>query len=292
MVILRKRIIGNKPYYYLEHSVRDKGRVEKRERYIGKRMPKDIERIKRQFLNEIYAEKWFRVLNRIKEGYQKGEKAMPKSGKEKEIESFSIRFTYDSQRIEGSKLTLRETADLLEKGISPKARLVRDIKETEAHQAVFYDMLRHEKELALATVLEWHRKLFAGTKPDIAGTIRDHQVLISGSKFILPSPTEINPLLRQFFKWYIANKGKLHPVELAALIHLKFVTIHPFFDGNGRISRLMMNFILKRSNFPMFNITYENRSGYYNALERSQVKEQETIFLQWFYRRYVKEHGH
>ncbi len=69
-----------------------------------------------------------------------------------------------------------------------------------------------------------------------------------------------------------------------------FVTIHPFTDGNGRISRLMMNFVLHKSGFPLLNVHYENRASYYNALERAQIKKQENIFVQWFFRRYIKAH--
>lgn len=61
---------------------------------------------------------------------------------------------------------------------------------------------------------------------------------------------------------------------------LKFVSVHPFADGNGRISRLMMNFVLKKHNYPVLDILYENRAGYYNALERSQIRADECIFVQ------------
>ncbi len=93
----------------------------------------------------------------------------------------------------------------------------------------------------------------------------------------------------EFFIWYDRNKAKIHPVQLAALVHLKLVTLHPFADGNGRISRLMMNFVLHKNDFPMLNIPYEKRAGYYTALEGSQTKKQEDIFLQWFFKRYLKE---
>jgi len=83
----------------------------------------------------------------------------------------------------------------------------------------------------------------------------------------------------------------MHAVELAALVHLKLVTIHPFADGNGRISRLMMNFVLNKHGFPMLNIPYEKRAGYYGALERSQTKKEDSIFLQWLFKRYLKEHS-
>ena len=149
-------------------------------------------------------------------------------------------------------------------------------------------MLKHEKDLSLQIVLYWHKKLFEETKGDLAGKIREHGVQISLSKFIPPTPVELQTLLKEFFDWYNQNKNKIFPVELAALVHLKFVTIHPFSDGNGRISRLMMNFVLNKFGFPMLDIPYTKRSGYYNSLERSQVKNDEHIFVQWFFKKFIE----
>jgi len=290
VVTVKKKVIGGRTYYYLEHSLRVKGKVEKKETYLGKALPKNVEEIKRDFLHSIYEEKWFKTFDSIRRNFAKERRLMPKTAREEELRKFSVRFTYDTQRIEGSALTLRETANLLEMGVTPLGKPVQDIKEAEAHQKILYEILRFRKDLSVQTVLYWHRRLFESTKKDIAGRIRQHQVAISGSKFVPPSPAEVYPLLREFFKWYERDGKRLHPVELAGLVHLKFVTIHPFADGNGRISRLIMNFLLNRQRYPMLNILYKNRNSYYNALERSQAKRQDSIFLQWFFKRYVKEH--
>ena len=163
-----------------------------------------------------------------------------------------------------------------------------DVKEAEAHSSLFYDMLNCRRELSLQVILEWHYKLLKDTKLDIAGKVRTRQVWIAATKFIPPSPAEVQVELAAFFRWYNKNKDRLNPVELAALVHLKFVTIHPFADGNGRISRLLMNFVLNKHGYPMLNIPYTNRAGYYNALERAQVKKSDSIFVSWLFRRYEK----
>jgi len=289
MVSIRKKTVEGNSYFYLEHSFRKNGKVEKKELYLGKKIPKDIEKIKKDFISEIYSETWLNQLDKIKENYSKEQKKTPASAKEKEVDNFMVKFTYNTQKIEGSKLTLRDTANLLEKGETPKKPLI-DIKEAEAHKKVFYEMMRYDKELNLQIMLQWNKILLSETKPDVAGKIRNHGVAISGSKFMPPLAIELDTLLKEFFDWYNKEKGKLHPVALSALVHLKFVTIHPFSDGNGRISRLMMNFILNKHGFPMLDIPYENRNGYYTALERSQVKKDEKIFLHWFFKRYLKEH--
>ncbi|KAF5431029.1 Fic family protein, partial [Candidatus Methanophagaceae archaeon] len=291
MATVKKKLIGRQTYYYLEHTFRYNGKIQKKERYLGKKVPENIDELKKDFFVEIYKEKWYPLFDRIKELYSTERRLMPKTAKEKEIQDFAIRFTYDTNRIEGSKLTLRDTADLLEKGLTPKAKPLDDVKEAEAHEKVFYDMLTSKKDLSLQIVLYWHKFLFENTKSDIAGIIRQHQVAIAGSKFMPPFPAEIYPLLSEFFKWYNKNKDKIHPVELAALVHIKFVTIHPFTDGNGRLSRLMMNFVLHKYEFPLLNIHYVIRTGYYNALERAQIKKQDNVFVQWLFRRYVKEYG-
>jgi len=290
MVSVKKKIMKNNTYYYLEHSYRLDGKVMKKELYLGRKVPKDIEYEKRVLLAQIDTERWFNQFDIIKENYIEEVKRTPPSAKEKVLDDFAIRFTYNTNRIEGSTLTLTETADLLEKGITPSRRPLVDIKETETHKIVFQKMLYNEKDLSLKAILAWHKELFEGTKGDIAGEVRNHRVAITRSEFTPPDPRELGILLREFFKWYHKNKNKIHPVELAALVHLKFVTIHPFSDGNGRISRLIMNFVLNKNSFPMLIVQYTKRKSYYRALERSQVKKDDRIFVQWSFKRYLKEY--
>ena len=145
MVTLRKKDTGGGEYYYLEHSIREGKNVRKKERYLGTKPPENLETVKREFINELHKEKWHTLLARIKAGFSKELKATPKSIQEKETTSFMIKFTYDTQKIEGSKLTLRETANLLEKGITPKAKPIDDVKEAEAHKEIFYEMLEYKK---------------------------------------------------------------------------------------------------------------------------------------------------
>jgi cell filamentation protein, protein adenylyltransferase len=284
-----RRTVKGATYYYLEHTIRDKDRFSQKSKYLGKAIPKDIDEIKRQFVFELNRERWFDAFDRIKKNYRATLRTYPESARRKELQTFSVRFTYDTQRIEGSTLSLKETAQLLEEGISPGGKPVEDIKEAEAHQKVFFEMLKCTKDLSLQLVLVWHWELFKDTKPDIAGQIRKHGVGITGSRYVPASPVELQPMLADFFRWHDREKTRTHPVELAALVHLKFVTIHPFADGNGRISRMMMNFALHKSGYPMLNIEYKNRGAYYNALERSQLNKEERVFTNWFFRRYLRE---
>lgn len=290
MATIRKRTVGNSCFYYLEHSVKMSGKVKKIEKYLGKNVPKNIEEIKKKFLNDMYKEKWHKKLDEIKKNFNSHMQKLPGEIREKYMEQFMIKFTYNTNRIEGGSLTFKDTSKLLHDNITPSDKPVNDIKEAENHKNVFYAMLKNKRDISLNLVLDWHYQLFKDTKPGIAGKIRNYSVGITGSDVELPLPVEVNPLLKEFFSWYNKSKRKIHPVELAALVHYKFVSIHPFGDGNGRISRLLMNFVLHGHGFPMLDISYKNRSRYYTSLERAQKNKQEYIFVQSIIKRYIKDY--
>ena len=290
MVSIKKKKISNKTYHYLQHTYRQNGKVHYKEKYIGEKIPRDIEKKKKEFQEEIYQELWYGKFDKIKDNFKKMQNKMPKSIQEKELETFAIRFTYTTNKIEGSTLTHRETALLLEKGITPARRPIEDVEEAKLHRKVFYEMLDYKKNITIATVIHWHKELFKETKKDKGGLIRDYDVGITGSKYRPPHAIELDMLIREFFDWYKKFKNKMHPVKLAALVHLKFVSIHPFGDGNGRISRLFMNHVLNRYNYPMLIIDYSERNSYYNALEKSQIDKEANSFVLWFFKRYVKEY--
>lgn len=287
MVTVVNRRKGNQNYYYLYHDSKKEKRRQ-REEYLGKAIPTDIENRKKNFALGIEREEWIPSLEKIYRNYKKEQNKIPPSIQEKNLNSFSVRFTYNTQRIEGSTLTLKDTSFLLEYGLTPPNRPSRDIKETEIHQKLFLDVIKQKEDLSLNVVKKWHKKLFVQTKPDMAGLFRDYDVVIGQSQFIPPSHTAVKLLVTGFFKWYNANKKKLNPVELAALAHLKFVTIHPFGDGNGRTTRLMMNHVLNKFGYPLLDIDYGDRRSYYNALERSQINDDDLPFLKWFMKRYFK----
>ena len=275
-----KRKKGKEEYYYLQHSFRKNGKVITKEKYLGKKIPKNIEEIKKEFLTE-YKNSLYRLFEKIKTGFQKEWQKYPESIKEKAKEQIAIAFTYNTNAIEGSTITLEETKELIEHKIAPNKSL-NDIKETEAHVKVFLSILNKKEKLTNKIILKWHEELFKDTKPDIAGKFRDYLVRVGN--YIAPDWQDVKPLMKDFVKFYNKNK-KMNTVELAARIHYKFEMIHPFGDGNGRIGRLIMNYILWHNKYPMLIIEYKKRESYYKALQRG-----EEAFFNYFTRRYLKVH--
>ncbi|MBI2575512.1 Fic family protein [Candidatus Woesearchaeota archaeon] len=276
------QIVQKKGYYYLIHTFRKSGKPTYREIYLGTTVPNDIEQIKETFLRKMLNEEAFAKLEKIRKSFKAQWKRYPETVKKKILLDFSIDFTYNTNAIEGSKITKEETQEILEKRISPNKPLP-DILETIAHSKVFFSALNEKKELSGNLILKWHYELFKETKPDIAGKIRDYLVRVGDYR--APDWQDVPALLKEFFSWYYKSKKIMHPLELAARAHYKFEKIHPFGDGNGRAGRLVITHILKNGGYPLLIIEYKRRKSYYRALGKT-----ENDFVNYLIKRYLSRH--
>jgi len=289
MVKVISRIVKGKKYHYLSHSYREGGKVPHIEKYLGNQLPslEELAFIKDDFNYEIFQKRWESNIEQIKENFRKEFESMPKPIQVKDLRNFGVSFTHNTNRIEGSSLTLKDVALIVEDNITPKNKPANDIIEAKSHMSVYELMINSDRQVDWELLLDWHEKIFELTKPEIAGIIRRYPVQISRSKFV-PPMAGIEELLDDLLKWYKENKNKFNPVYLACLMHFRFVSIHPFGDGNGRMCRILMNYILYKNKYPMFDIEYKVRQSYYNALENANLKEDEMLFIHWFFSRYVK----
>ena len=273
-IIKRKK--GKTKYFYLQHSFRKDGKVITKELYLGKKVPDNIEEIKAKLMLEA-KQALSEKMEKIKNRFQKEWERYPESAKEKELQEIAIAFTYNTNAIEGSTITLEEARLILEDKVAPSKPL-KDIRETESHAKVFLGMLKAREKISEELLLKWHKDIFENTKPDIAGQFRNYIVRVG--PYIPPDWHDLKKLLKQLITF--VNESKLNPVESAARAHYMFEKIHPFGDGNGRIGRLLMNYILWKNGYPMLIIEYKKRKSYYKALQRT-----EEGFVNYFIRRYL-----
>lgn len=289
MATLKKRIMGKNAYFYAEHSFKMGKRVKTLSKYLGKKVPYNIEEIKDDLEYEALKLTMFSNLKSIKSKYAKEQSKLPIQERQKLIEDFLVHFVYDSSKIEGSSLSLNETKGLFLHNITPKSKPLNDVREAEGYGKAFYSMMEFKGKLSLSIINKWHKMMFEETRDNIAGKLRLHKIIVTGSRTSFPHPEDVSNLLADFFDWHRKNKKKLNPVELAALAHLKFVTIHPYSDGNGRISRLLANYMLMRHGYPMLNIKFNDRMEYYKNLEASQINGKPKYFVRFFLKRYLKD---
>ncbi len=287
MATIKKRKVGKQAYYYVEHSFKADKKVKVLSKYIGKKIPYNIDEIKDDLEYEAMKLTVLSKIKSIKTNYQREQIKLPKAEKEKVIEDFLVHFIYDSSKIEGSSLSLNDTKWLFLHNITPKNKPIKDLKEAEGYREAFYSMLNFKGQLSLEIVKKWHAMMFKSTMGYIVGKIRAHKIMVTGSKVVFPHPEYVQKLLKDFFNWYKKEEKKLNPAELAALVHLKFVSIHPFSDGNGRISRLLANYILNKKGYPLINIKFSDRLAYYKNLEASQLNDRQKYFVRYFLKRYL-----
>ncbi len=222
-------------------------------------------------------------LKNIDEKKQKLDKARPlpphtlKSLKEK----LNLEWTYHSNAIEGNTLTLKETKVVLE-GITIGGKSVKEHLEAINHQeAILYlhTLVTKKESISERQIKNIHSLILKKIDSDNAGFYRKENVFISGAKHTPPEhiivPDEMTNLVHNYHNTW----QNLHPVERSALLHIEFVKIHPFVDGNGRTARLIHNLELMKQNFPPIIIKKEQRLSYYDALDKAHTTNQSDDFI-------------
>jgi Fic family protein len=189
-------------------------------------------------------------------------------------EHFRAIHIYHSTGIEGNRLTLQETLVVLSEGIEISGKPLKDIIEV-TNLATAYDHLRELAKLGTpireTDIRDIHRYVVGSDQKQSPGEYRKVGVIITGSEHRPPEPVDVPPLMKEFVDWLNEQIPITDPVELAIVSHHKLVAIHPFVDGNGRVSRLLLNLLLLREGYPICTIRREDRARYYEALSYADI---------------------
>jgi Fic family protein len=184
-------------------------------------------------------------------------------------EQMQVEYTYNSNALEGNTLSLRETQLVIQEGVTVSGKGLREHLEAKNHPAAieFVEGLSR-REIEESSVLEVHRLLFEGIDGN-AGAYRIGQVRITGADFLHPRPDVIREQVSELLAWLHENPDELRPIELAAVFHHRLVSIHPFLDGNGRVTRLLMNCVLLKHGYPFAVVLNNDRRRYYRVLSEA-----------------------
>lgn len=196
-------------------------------------------------------------------------------------EDLVLRWTYNSNAIEGNTLTLKETKVALE-GITVGGKTLREHFEVINHrEAIYYveELVKKNEALSEWQIKSIHQLILKNIDDANAGVYRKTNVIISGANHVPPDALHVQGEMQQLIRWYQNEAMALHPVERAARLHVDFVKIHPFVDGNGRTARLFMNLELMKDGFPPIVLPVEKRLKYYEALDTAHTQKDYNQFI-------------
>lgn len=192
-------------------------------------------------------------------------------------EQVIIEWTYNSNAIEGTSLSLRETELIIEHGLTIKGKPLKEHFEAINHKdAILFveDLIKKGKfTIDQLLIRQINQLVMKEIDTENAGRYREVEVKITGSIF-QPSPPAVVPVkMRQFEQWFAEKESRKELIDYAALAHFQLVDIHPFIDGNGRTARLLMNLILMAKGFPPTVISKNDRQKYYRVLDAAHKGE-------------------
>jgi len=187
---------------------------------------------------------------------------------------FRIGLTWSSNALEGNTLTISETKLILEDGLTIGGKPLRDTLEAVGHGQAYDFMfsLINNDQIGMEDIKSLHRLFYRGIDEANAGVWRRGSVLVTGTDHVFPTAGEIEPLIQVLCQWIQKDRANMHPVEFAAMLHLKLVTVHPFADGNGRTARLLMNLALIQQGYQLAIIPPVCRAEYNDFIRVYQNK--------------------
>ena len=200
------------------------------------------------------------------------------------IQTLELEFIFESNRIEGNTMTLRETEMVINEGLTISGKSMREHLEAINHQeaiSFIKDLIHKNNSLNERDLLSLHKLIFRSIMPENAGRYREVQIAATENSSISPQSFMITKEMADYFVWYEINKNKLHPIILAAEMHEKLIAIQPFIDGTEKTSRLLMNLILLQKGYLIANIKgdYETKIQYHQSLEMVQTKNSKEDFI-------------
>lgn len=220
------------------------------------------------------------VLGEIRANKEKLKILLQNPNNQKEMYKWlKTELAYTSNAIEGNTLTRKETELVIDDGITSTSKPIKDYIEAINHAKAFEKIivfLKENKNINENFMLDIHKIILTGLDNDNAGFYRNCRVRISGSTVIMPNPLKVPDLMINFYNWLDENMDN-EPLT-AILAHLKFVSIHPFVDGNGRCARLLMNTILLQFGFVPIVIRPTDRKRYLSVIENYQLKGDEKPY--------------
>jgi Fic family protein len=191
-------------------------------------------------------------------------------------QAFFARYVQGTTAIEGNTITLRQAEELLEHDVTPPGKSLREVYEIVNFRKLRGFLDGYKGDVSERLIKRMHAIIMENLL-DAPGEYRRIRVLIEKAEHEPPPAFEVPELMKELIGWYRKNRRRMHPFELAVLLHTKFVTIHPFVDGNGRVARALLNFVLEKHGYPTLYLGLEHREKYLDAVAEGNRENYKPI---------------
>ncbi len=293
MIKIYQKNIKNKGFYYLTEQICIDGKYKKIQVYLGKNIPNNLN----DFYQKLYKKEEKIVLESLKNIFQHAEtiewKQIEKVEKtrlaqkyffvqqntqelEKFWRKFAIEFIFQSNAIEGSKLSKAEVEKIINKKYIKKSLDKKEVKEVKNSLKAFNFIRSSEFKLNQKNIKKLHEKITDGL--DIEQGYKKREIIVNNKATM--SPNMVKSSLQNLIVDYQKKKRQTHPFFLALDFHVNFEFIHPFIDGNGRTGRMLLIYMLQQSNYGLILFKLQNRRKYFNSL--SLADEGRKTKFYWF----------
>jgi len=282
MIKIEKKSVKNKPFFYLAEQVNIGSKFKKIQVYLGKNIPKDLD----DYLSELEKREVALVNEHLPKmyvldsaldmvGYKKIETIrlhrkysqfnLSESKRELFLREFAMKFIFESNAIEGSKLSQTEVEKIIKKQYLSKGVDRKEVLEVENSIKAFSLVTSGKFIMNQRSIIGLHK-----TITDNLGVEQGYKTkeIIVNNKKTTP-PGQVRKEMNILLGWWKKNKNKLHPFILAAKFHQRFEIIHPFADGNGRTGRLLFNWMLSTTGYGVILFKNKNRRSYFSALDQA-----------------------
>ncbi len=204
-------------------------------------------------------------------------------------QSSFVRYVQGTTAIEGNTITLRQAEELLNHNITPAGKSLREVYEIVNFRKLREFFEGHKGDVSERLIKRMHAIIMKDLL-ESHGEYRKIQVMIEKAEHEPPPAFDVPELLEELIGWYRKNNKKMHPFELAVLLHTKFVTIHPFVDGNGRVARALLNFVLEKHGYPTLYLGLEYREEYLDVVAEGNLENYKSIF-DFMRKVYLQQHN-
>lgn len=302
MAYIYKKTTGEKNYYYLRASVRKGGRIVTKDiAYLGSsldKVKKSLDGIPSQQIRKSYktiqrfleANTWLEAAKKLKLKtspyldkrlleqleacrlhWHKFFQKIDKKTRQDYFKRWVIDFTFNTTSIEGNTILLHEAALLLTEQLTPKNKTLREVYDVQNTERTFNEVIENLPDLSHETIIKIHSELMENIDARIG--YRTSDVHVIHSRFDSTPAKYVKTDVGLLTDLYKKNAGQIHPLALAVIFHHKFEKIHPFFDGNGRTGRMLLNMLLLKQGYPPIIIRKRDRAEYLDVLRKADASD-------------------